>query len=411
MADKPLPPSWPRLAIDDAIALAARVLELSPAEALEAVDTNVEGHRFYATAPTRVNKSDLDDLRAEVVRLAESHGYPGERDRDARPAFDQELAVLFSQCVSMLPVEASDDEVWAFLTLKVLPDVAVWRWPAPLASPADSDLSIDDESDLQPAGASQTSRLDRLLGRRRGLFRQAWWRADLLGADACLLLDADNFIQLTDRVSLTGDRLIGPLIVQTHLSMVPRPGYDRRFGLRRAMVLIGRLLGRIAIDALTAEQARGHIESIFESVVDLPSSDTESQTADSLAPSVLAAEDAGMGVIDRFLAQASEYSEILRPLLILVPQRQAISMAFAAGEYARTLNGDLIAIRIADDLDRLVDDWQQFDEDECAVIHAALAYFLEEDDARSDEGPEGLLDDDEVVDAAFGALRRERGVG
>ena len=392
MAERALPPAWPRLDVDEAQITAARIFQLTPDDAGEMVSTSVEGCRFYPTAPTRITKSDLDELRVEVIGLAKHHGFPGNRYLKARPSFDQELAVLFARSMPMLPVEASDDEVWAFLTLKVFPDVALWRWP----SSEDADELEIGEDD--PAGPQIAARMDRFLGRRRGVFRQAWWRAHLLGAERCTRLDEDNFINLTDRISLTGDARIAPIIVDTHLTLISAPGYDRRYGLRRALVLIGRLFGRLAVEALTDDEARALIEDAFAKAID------SSPDADQ----IMLVEPADVLATERLLTLAPQYAEILRPLLTVISLQRAVAMANAAAEYVKTLNGDQLAVRISDDLNGLVDDWHAFDDDERAVIHAALAYFLEEHDATADVGPDGLIDDDEVVNAAFEALGRER---
>lgn len=395
MAERLLPPAWPRLDVDEAQITAARIFQLTPDDAGESVSTSVEGLRFYPTAPTRVTKSDLDALRAEVIDLAEHHGFPGNRDLRAKPSFDQELAVLFARSMPMLPVEASDDEIWAFLTLKVLPDVAIWRWPA--SEDAD-ELEIGEDDPARPQIAT---RMDRFLGRRRGVFRQAWWRAHLLGAERCTRLDEDNFINLTDRISLTGDARIAPIVVDTHLRLVSEPGYDRRYGLRRALVLIGRLFGRLAVEALSDDEVRGLIEDAFSKAID--SSHDEEQ--------IMMIEPADVPATERLLTLAPQYAEILRPLLAVISHQRAVAMASAAADYVKTLNGDPLAVRISDDLNELVDDWHAFEDDERVVIHAALAYFLEEHDATADVGPDGLIDDDEVVNAAFEALGRERNLG
>lgn len=395
MAERVLPPAWPRLDVDEAQITAARIFQLTHDDAGESVSTSVEGRRFYPTASTRVTKSDLDELRAEVIDLAEHHGFPGTRDLKARPSFDQELAVLFARSMPMLPVEASDDEIWAFLTLKVLPDVAIWRWPA--SDDADElEIGADDLARPQIA-----TRMDRFLGRRRGVFRQAWWRAHLLGAERCILLDEDNFINLTDRISLTGDARIAAIIVDTHLGLISDPGYDRRYGLRRALVLIGRLFGRLAVEALSDDEVRELIVDAFSKAID--SSHTEDQ--------IMLREPGNVPATERFLMLAPQYKEILRPLLGVISYQRAIAMSSTAADYVKTLNGDPLAIRISDDLSELVDDWHAFEDDERAVVHAALAYFLEEHDATADVGPDGLIDDDEVVNAAFEALGRERGLG
>jgi len=435
MAEHALAPGWPRMPVDEAIVSLARLWELSPQDAAEYVSTDVEGRRFYATAPRRVDKTRLEQLRKSVIELATRHGFPGERSLRASPTFDQELAILFAESMPMLPVEAADEEVWAYITLSVLPDVAIWRWPATPGSP---DRTLVDEDGERKA----ESRVDRLLGRRRGVFRQAWWRGHLLGPDACLRLDEDNFINLTDRVSLTGYKVHGRLITRAHLERLDRPSYDRRFTLRRALVLIGREFGRIAVEALSEDRAKEIIDRAFKQAerdvilqkeahkaaktarstggeaaaesASEPTDIVDVGTEPEAEPSPTAVDDSSSlhrthaSARDRFLEAAAEFRPVLEPMLVPVDHARAMAMLLRAERHVRALGDDAIAARIYDDLNELIGDWASLSDDERSVVYAALTYFVETEDFAADGGPNGLLDDDAVVDCAFAALGRER---
>lgn len=68
----------------------------------------------------------LDGLVADLHNLATAHGFPSRRDQQA--AFDAEAAIhLVERC----PMRASDalrDDVWAFLTTVLVPDIVRWRY-------------------------------------------------------------------------------------------------------------------------------------------------------------------------------------------------------------------------------------------------------------------------------------------
>ncbi|UUT36413.1 hypothetical protein [Microbacterium elymi] len=427
--------------IDEAVTAISKLWEQSPVAAAEYVNTDVEGRRFYATAPTRVDKRTLDGLRDSVVALAEKHGFPHTRNRQTY-TFDQELAVLFAESVPMLPVEAADEEVWAFITLSVLPDVAIWRWPAMQGEP-DRTL-VDDEGETR-----SDSRTERLLGRRRGVFRQAWWRGNLLGQDACLRLDEDNFINLTDRVSLTGYGALARLIVQAHLDRVGQGPYHRRFALRRALILIGREFGRIAVEALPEEHVKTIVNHAFDRATADVAEELESKKAaaaakraakanaaaakpdaeDLPAASEMSASGSQIDVEDssstadmgspsnavppadaraRFLQATAAYAVILEPMLVPVDYTTAMAMLVQAKQHLRTFDGDRVAARIYDDLADLMGDWASLDHDARSIVYAAITYFVEDEDVAADADPGGLLDDDDVVDCAFAALGRER---
>ncbi|MFE7845903.1 hypothetical protein ACFUTX_12025 [Microbacterium sp. NPDC057407] len=440
MAEVSMPAGWPRMPIDEAITAVSKLWEQSPVAAAEYVNTDIEGRRFYATAPTRVDKGTLDGLRDSVVALAEKHGFPHTRKKQTY-TFDQELAVLFAESVPMLPVEAADEEVWAFITLSVLPDVAIWRWPAMQGEP-DRTL-VDDEGETR-----SDSRADRLLGRRRGVFRQAWWRGNLLGQDACLQLDEDNFINLTDRVSLTGYGALARLIVQAHLDRIGQGAYHRRFALRRALILIGREFGRIAVEALPEEHVKTIVNHAFDRATADVAEELESKKAaaaakraakanaaatkpDAEEPPAISEISASGSEVDvedsatadvgspsnsvtpadpraRFLQAAAAYAVILEPMLVPVDYTTAMAMLAQAEQHLRALNGDQLAARIYDDLADLMGDWASFDDDARSIVYAAITYFVENEDVAADADPDGLLDDDDVVDCAFAALGRER---
>jgi hypothetical protein len=64
------------------------------------------------------------------------------------------------------------------------------------------------------------------------------------------------------------------------------------------------------------------------------------------------------------------------------------------------------AERIAGQLASLLESWESYDGEQRAVVRAAVAYFLESNDAVPDHTFGGLVDDEAVVDAAFAALGR-----
>ncbi|MCR3749754.1 DUF6339 family protein [Lentzea californiensis] len=86
---------------------------------------------FVATGGDRVGSAELTALRTKVVGLATEAGYPGASDQAARASFDLALAEMLHSEMGLVPAEAASGDVWAFLSLVLLPDVAYWRYPAP----------------------------------------------------------------------------------------------------------------------------------------------------------------------------------------------------------------------------------------------------------------------------------------
>lgn len=400
MTDR-LVPSWPRLSVEDAVPELAGLVNQSALTASSLVNLSVEGLRFYPTAPVRIARTDLESLRADVLAIAAEHGHPYVLTEPV--AFDRKLAVLFGRTVRMLPVEAADPDIWAFLALRVLPDVVIWRWPLEL-----EDVEpIDSEGDgAQSRAAFALPGSERILGGRRGMLREAWWRARLLGADACERLpEADNFIQLTDRISLTGDARISRLLVDAHLRRVGGPGYSQRMALRRALVLVGRSFGRISVDAISDEHAARVIEEAFDRAAD----ETRGSSEHEAVPRPARVDASAVGTVrERFLMAGRPYAEALESAMLAVSYDEITKLRLEAEAHIEELGGSEIGRRIIVDLTELVEDWTSLDDDAKAATHAALTYVIESDDVRADSGPEGLVDDDEVVQALFDSLDRTR---
>ena len=85
-------------------------------------------------------------------------GWPTPMTRLGGPQFDRQLAAELHRQMHILPADAAVEDVWSFLSLVLLPDVACWRFP--------------DRSE------------ERLRGHFRNVFRRLWWRAYILGATA-----------------------------------------------------------------------------------------------------------------------------------------------------------------------------------------------------------------------------------
>jgi hypothetical protein len=85
---------------------------------------------FAATGGRRVTRDELDDLRHAILAAAQEQGFPEVTGSTRRNAFDQRAAQILHEQSLMVPGEAAQRQVWAFLALVLLPDVCVWRWPA-----------------------------------------------------------------------------------------------------------------------------------------------------------------------------------------------------------------------------------------------------------------------------------------
>lgn len=379
--------SYPRLRDAEAQQLLSRLRSMSPAGARELIQLTTDSVLYYPMAPSRIGTNELTQIRESVLKIATEFGFPLQpvtKPQDG-PGFEQLLASQFMKIAPMLPSEAADTEVWNFITLRVLPDVAIWRYP------------FDDEGDSEP-------RSERLIGRRRGIFRQAWWRGHFLGSDACLHLTEDDFVQLVDRTGLVGHPTLGRAVVAAHLARAGNGEYRRREGIREATKLLRRELGRTAFDSLAADEILAIVNDIFDRAAGTaPSTPQEQSPADSRTT----LDPSAAGRI--FREEAGPYLGIMAVHLTPITHEKALELAERARVHAASFRTDPVAMQIVSDLVALVDYWEDFRSEERARVHAAFEYFLREDDALDDHGPDGLLDDDAVVDAVYHSLGLERG--
>ncbi|MFE7261984.1 DUF6339 family protein [Streptomyces sp. NPDC057592] len=147
---------YPRLLAEQAAPLFAEYRELPIPELTRRVAFAHESAVYVATGGDRVSADRLRELREGVVDLAERAGFPDDSDRTRNAEFDLALAALLHAEMGMVPAEAAARDVWAFLALIVLPDIAFWRYPQP---PRDRVLGTD---------------------LTRHVFGRLWWRAQLV---------------------------------------------------------------------------------------------------------------------------------------------------------------------------------------------------------------------------------------
>jgi hypothetical protein len=205
---------------------------------------------FVATGGDRVSPSDLAELRAKVVVLACEAGFPGESDQSARAKFDLALAELLHSEMGLVPAEAASGDVWAFLSLVLLPDVAYWRYPGP--------------------GPDRVQASDIT----RHVFGRLWWRAHLVHAPAepepyaaLAILGEAAFDQIYARRRALGG---SPYLVKAILRVwggVDRAGMNERDVLRDFLKRLLRLAPFMCFEAmqdrqLDAELLRAADESV-----------------------------------------------------------------------------------------------------------------------------------------------------
>jgi hypothetical protein len=125
----------------------------------------------------------IAEVRAAVLQTIEPWRVQGEVPRAQAATFDLALGRTLHERLEIIPADAAHDETWSFLTLIVLPDIAVLRFP---------DMHVD-----------------RLIGTPRNALRRTWVRQEVLGG---LLhsterpLGEDELVGLFERSALARNR-------------------------------------------------------------------------------------------------------------------------------------------------------------------------------------------------------------
>lgn len=192
----------------------ARLADLDPGDELR--------YPQAITQPTGglpITDALLKELRDAVVQAARKHGFP-----DRRPTsflrFELEVAQVLAAWAPLWNAQGSPsgealrNDCWTFITVVVLPDVALWRWPA---------KGGEDSS-------GSRSWKGRMLGGSRNSFQRIFRRVMCLdrGADhpdrwgLIRELQEDDFSAILERPGLSSNREIAVCLGEEYLAMKQR---------------------------------------------------------------------------------------------------------------------------------------------------------------------------------------------
>lgn len=204
---------------------------------------------FYAaTGGARLPERKLGSLREQVLARAIERGYPAKPGRKQAAGFDIEVATVLHQDSGIVPAEAVVGDLWAFLSLVVLPDVSAWRF-----------------TDMHR---------DRLLGTdvTRHVFGRLWWRAHLLCDEgggredlyaSLSVLNESAFDQIyARRTSIGGSPHLVRAIVRVWQTLDVPHDAERRV-LRDFLMRVLRLNAFISFDSLPEEVLDKELEGVF----------------------------------------------------------------------------------------------------------------------------------------------------
>lgn len=183
-------------------------------------------------------------IRSVVEKNARDSGWPDDGSAEARSRFDKTVARELALIPELNTAEALRDDVWAFITTLLVPEIVSWRF-----SP----------------GA-----IDRFRGGVRNAVQRLWIRGVTLDRGEAyenrwgLLeeLTEDALVQIFERASIAGDRRLSRAIAEVWVVTAGRLGRGRMEGVMRSAIKLLRLrneivdLAYLSDDELWAEIAR-----------------------------------------------------------------------------------------------------------------------------------------------------------
>lgn len=217
-------PRLPGPACDDIV---SRFLAVGPGHWTGFRPESLPGQvRFAATGGTPVNAATLSGLRRDLVAMAERHGFGQAGTRPSHAHFDAETAAWLAQSELFATGEALRDDVWAFVAAVVAPDIVHWRF-----------------------GSSA----ERYAGGVRNTFQRLWMRGRALDRGAGhperwrLLeeLTEDALVQLTERPSIGGDRILALSVGEAWLRAARQHGKSAMEDIMRRAILRIRVCNEI----------------------------------------------------------------------------------------------------------------------------------------------------------------------
>jgi hypothetical protein len=151
----------------------------------------IEDYSFRTPVQYMVSTADYLEMRRKIIELTPVPTFsPDIVDSEtqllgkdeSKLSFDRKLTQIVLEIFPMNPNEAASREVWSYITLRVLPDYAMWRYP----------------------NRSNDPEWERYLGSERNTFKRLWWRAYMLGGTLAAELDEDELVQMFERTESIG---------------------------------------------------------------------------------------------------------------------------------------------------------------------------------------------------------------
>jgi hypothetical protein len=185
----------------------------------------------------------------DVLRdIARNCGFPDNPSQVARSKFDHEAAIFLASQADLMTGESLRDDVWAYMTTVIVPDVVAWRFPEKAPH--------------------------RFEGGVRNALQRLWVRGAVLdrGEDhedrweLVRALSEDAAVQIFERASIGGNRPLAVALAEGWVRMSARIGRTAMEPVMRRATKLARLRNEIIdIAGLPQEQRDVALTACFES--------------------------------------------------------------------------------------------------------------------------------------------------
>lgn len=201
--------------------------------------------RYAPTGGTTISPARLKELREELVRLASECGFPEAPKRGGHAAFDAAVGQWTVHVNELNSGEALRNDVWAFFTIVLAPDIVHWRF-----------------------GKAR----ERYLGGIRNTFQRTWLRAKVLDRgpghpDRWGLLrelSEDALVTITERPSVGADPVLARELGEAWVRAAAGHGRGRMEDVMRLATLRIRIRNEVrALPLLPRHELEALVEGEF----------------------------------------------------------------------------------------------------------------------------------------------------
>jgi len=212
---------------------------------------DIEMISFAASGGSR-DLNFVDSLAEGIRGCAERHGFPEGASQAKRAKFDQDVAILLGMQWRLQTGEGLRNDVWAFLTTVMVPDVVAWRFP-------------DQASERFHGGVRNA--LQRLWIRGYALDRGEGHPERWLYLKE---LTEDSMVQIFERASLSSEPQLAQAIADAWIRTAADVGKGQMESIMRAATKLIRLRNEIVdLSAVSAEERTFQIDQLWRQATDI----------------------------------------------------------------------------------------------------------------------------------------------